>query len=180
MLPLPAESQSAAFYSEKLSCYMRKVLFLFLLLAGCQSDKMVDPATAAQLQGSWINTAVEEQFYDVSDNLVYETAKAPAGIVYKFKDNNLTISLDSTLITSDTTSSIKTLRSLSFKLSDSNGLPRITFTLSGSSSSSTAIKSVSGTNMEWEDVFADQAYTDSTETKTAAKMVVRHSFTRKP
>lgn len=150
-----------------------------MLLAGCQTDKMVDPIIAAQLQGSWVNTAVEQQYYDTSDKLMYETATEPAGIVYRFKEANLTISLDSTLLTNDSTSSKTTLRTSSFKLTEVGGVPRITFTLSGTSSSSTVIKSVSSTAMVWEDAFTDQVYTDSTQTGTAAKMVVRHLFTRK-
>lgn len=160
---------------------MRKILLLplLLLLAGCQSSETADPAVAAQLQGSWINTAVVQEYYDASDKLVYENLPEPDSLVYRFRDKTLTITLDSTLFTNDSTSSIKTLETASFKLSQLNGAPRLTFTLSNSGFSDTVIKSISGTAMEWEDVFENQAYQDSTDTKTAAKMVVRHSFIRR-
>ncbi|MBF9251976.1 hypothetical protein I2I11_01590 [Pontibacter sp. 172403-2] len=160
---------------------MRKLLLLplLLLLAGCQTIETADPAVAAQLQGSWINTAVVQEYYDASDKLVYERSPQPDSLVYRFTDKTLAIILDSTLFTNDSTSSIKTLETASFKLSEIEGTPRITFTLGSSGYSNTVIKSISGSAMEWENVYQNQAYQDSTDTKTAAKMVVRHSFTKR-
>jgi len=164
-----------------MSDFMRKTMFLpfLLLLAGCQGSETADPAVAAQLQGSWINTAVVQEYYDASENLVYENLPERDSLVYQFRDKTLTIALDSTLFTNDTTSSVKTLETLSFKVLKLNGAPHLTFTSGSSGFSNTTIKSISGTAMEWEDVFENQAYQDSTDTKTAAKMLVRHLFIRR-
>lgn len=168
-------------YHKQYINFMRKLLLLplLLLLAGCQNVEAPDPAVAAQLQGSWINTAVVQEYYDASDKLVYEGSPEPDSLIYRFSDKTLTITLDSTLFTNDSTSSKRTLETASFKLSKIEGVPRLTFTLNNSGYSDVTIKSISGTAMEWENVYQNQAYQDSTDFKKAAKMVVRHSFTKR-
>ncbi|WP_242916254.1 hypothetical protein [Pontibacter liquoris] len=161
--------------------FLTPLLSAALLLFGCQdSTETINPNVVAQLQGAWLNTAIQQRYYDAAGTLVFESAGSPDSLVYKIKDNNLAIVLDSTQFTNDSTSSQKTLQSMTFVLTDTKDMTRITFTQSGGGTSHTTITAVSPATMTWEDSFENQSYQDSTQTRTAAKVVIRHEFKKLP